>query len=69
MRKKKNIEENQHFYELKFSNIGGLVMPIILDFTFKDNSNEIVKIPAEIWKKEYLEISKVFAFDKEVNSD
>jgi len=41
-------------------------MPIILNFSFKDNSNEVIKIPAEIWKKNDLEISKVFAFDNEV---
>ena len=60
------INSNQHFYELEFSNIGGLVMPIILDFTFSDNTNKIVKIPAEIWKKNSSQITKVFAFDKEV---
>ena len=63
---KEIINSDQHFYELKFSNIGGLVMPIILDFTFSDNSNKIIKIPAEIWKKNSSEITKVFAFDKEV---
>ena len=61
------INSNQHFYELEFSNIGGLVMPIILDFTFSDNTNKIIKIPAEIWKKNSSKITKVFAFDKEVN--
>ncbi|PDH49458.1 MAG: aminopeptidase [Bacteroidetes bacterium MED-G20] len=61
------INSNQHFYELEFSNIGGLVMPIILDFTFLDNTNKIIKIPAEIWKKNSSKITKVFAFDKEVN--
>ena len=61
------INSNQHFYELEFSNIGGLVMPIILDFTFSDNTNKIIKIPAEIWKKNSSQITKVFAFDKEVN--
>jgi hypothetical protein len=65
-KEKEILKKNQHFYELQFSNIGGLVMPIILNFSFKDNSNEVVKIPAEIWKKNDLEISKVFAFDKEV---
>ena len=58
------LNSNQHFYELKFSNIGGLVMPIILDFTFADNTKKIIKIPAEIWKKNSEEITKVFAFDK-----
>ena len=63
---KEILKKNQHFYEIKFSNIGGLVMPLILNFSFKDNSNEVIKIPAEIWKKNDLEISKVFAFDNEV---
>ena len=63
---KEILKKNQHFYEIKFSNIGGLVMPIILNFSFKDNSNEVIKIPAEIWKKNDSEISKVFAFDNEV---
>ena len=63
---KEILKKNQHFYEIKFSNIGGLVMPIILNFSFKDNSNKVIKIPAEIWKKNDLEISKVFAFDNEV---
>ena len=63
---KEIINSDQHFYELKFSNIGGLVMPIILDFTFSDDSNKIIKIPAEIWKKNSSEITKVFAFDKKV---
>ena len=63
---KEILKKNQHFYEIKFSNIGGLVMPIILNFSFKDNSNEVIKIPAEIWKNNNLEISKVFAFDNKV---
>jgi hypothetical protein len=56
------------FYELKLSNVGGIPMPVILEFTFKDNSTEIVHIPAEIWRKYESEISKVFFFDKKVSS-
>ena len=36
------------------------------NLTFSDDSNKIIKIPAEIWKKNSSEITKVFAFDKEV---
>lgn len=63
---KKIMENNQHFYELKFTNIGGLVMPIILDFTLEDNSHEFIKIPAEIWKTNNEKITKMFAFEKSV---
>ena len=63
---KKIMENNQHFYELKFTNVGGLVMPIILDFTLEDNSHEFIKIPAEIWKTNNEKITKMFAFEKSV---
>ena len=63
---KKIMENNQHFYELKFTNVGGLVMPIILDFTLEDNSHEFIKIPAEIWKTNNEKITKMFAFERSV---
>ena len=63
---KQILKENKHYYEIKFKNIGGLVMPIFLDFTLENNTHELVKIPAEIWMKNNTQITKVFAFDKEV---
>lgn len=56
------------FYQLDFENVGGLVMPIILEFTFDDNSKEVVRIPAEIWKSNNYNVSKVFVFQKAVKS-
>jgi Peptidase family M1 domain len=55
-----------NFYQIDFENIGGLVMPIILRFTFNDNTEKVVKIPAEIWRFDDTNISKVFYFEKEV---
>jgi len=57
-----------HFYQLKFSNKGGLVMPIILQWTFADGTTEIERIPAYIWRKNEKEVTKVFAKAKEVSS-
>ena len=57
-----------HFYQLKFSNKGGLVMPIILQWTFADGSTEIERIPAYIWRKNENEVTKVFAKTKEVSA-
>ncbi len=56
------------FYELKFTNKGGLVMPIILEWTYKDGTKEVEKIPAQIWRKNEKGITKVFMKDKEVTS-
>ena len=63
---KQILKEDKHYYEIKFKNMGGLVMPIFLDFTLENNTHELVKIPAEIWMKNNTQITKVFAFDKEV---
>ena len=63
---KQILKEDKHYYEIKFKNIGGLVMPIFLDFTLENNTHELVKIPAEIWMKNNTQITKVFAFDEEV---
>ena len=62
------IESKKHFYQLDFSNIGGLVMPLILEFTFEDGSKTIERIPAEIWRSNNEKINKVFAFDKALKS-
>ena len=65
---KKLIEANEYYYELSFSNLGGLVMPLILEFNFTNGSSEMIKIPAEIWRKNNENITKIFGFNKEVES-
>jgi hypothetical protein len=58
--------ENKNFYELKFTNKGGLVMPVIIEWTFKDGTKEIDRLPAEIWRTNESSFSKVFIKGKEV---
>jgi hypothetical protein len=65
---KELLNKGYEFYQLDFTNKGGLVMPIILQFTFADQSKEIVRIPAEIWRRDCFKVSKVFFFQKEVVS-
>lgn len=65
---KKIYESKKNFYELDFSNLGGLVMPLIIEWTFKDGSTETDRIPAYVWRKNENKITKVFAKDKEVVS-
>jgi hypothetical protein len=57
---------DRNFYELTFSNNGGLAMPIIIEWTFSDGTNEKEYIPAEIWRKNENQVSKVFVKEKEV---
>jgi len=58
----------KYFYELNFSNKGGLVMPIIVEFTFNDGSKTIDRIPAQIWRLNEKHVSKFYTLDKEVAS-
>lgn len=58
--------ENKYLYELSFSNKGGLVMPIIVEFTYKDGTKEIDRIPAQIWRHNEQKTAKFYVKDKEV---
>ena len=59
---------DKHFYELTFSNKGGLVMPIIIEWTFKDGTKEVDRIPAQVWRHNEKKVIKTFMKDKEVAS-
>jgi hypothetical protein len=65
---KKVLNSNKQFYELTFSNKGGLVMPIILEVVFDDNTTQVIRIPAEIWRQYEDKVSRVLIFDKQVVS-
>jgi hypothetical protein len=56
----------KNIYQLKFKNNGGLVTPLVIEWTYKDGSKEIERIPAEVWRINENEITKVFVKDKEV---
>ncbi|HTE28761.1 MAG TPA: M1 family aminopeptidase, partial [Chryseolinea sp.] len=58
--------EGKNIYQIKFKNVGGLITPLVLEWTFKDGSKEIERIPAEVWRTDENEITKVFIKDKEV---
>jgi hypothetical protein len=60
--------ENKNVYELTFSNKGGLVMPIIVEWTFKDGTKEVDRIPAQVWRLNEKKVVKTFVKDKEVAS-
>jgi hypothetical protein len=58
------IDTDVNFYQLTFENIGGLVMPLVIEFEFENGESQIERIPAEIWRKNSSEITKIFLFDK-----
>ncbi|CAI8176136.1 MAG: Uncharacterised protein [Polaribacter sp. SA4-10] len=64
---KKDAKSKYH-YEITYNKPGGLVMPIIVEFTFKDGTRERKTYPAQIWRYNDKEITKVFSSNKEVTN-
>jgi hypothetical protein len=58
--------QGKNIYEVTFSNKGGLVMPVIIEWMYKDGTKEIERIPAEIWRLNETTVTKVFVKEKEV---
>ncbi len=57
-----------NYYELYFSNKGGLVMPVILEWTFMDGTQQVETVPVEVWRKNEDKFNKVFVKNKVVKS-
>ncbi|MEZ7993136.1 MAG: M1 family metallopeptidase [Flavobacteriaceae bacterium] len=56
------------FYEITFDKPGGLVMPIIVEFTYKDGTKARKTYPAQIWRYNDTEITKVINSNKEISN-
>ncbi len=63
---KSYLNDKFNYYQVDLSNKGGLVMPVILNFVMTDGSEELVRIPAELWIRNEKLVSKLFFFEKEV---
>ncbi len=56
------------YYQITIENKGGLIMPLIFELLFEDGTKREIRIPAEIWKRSEVEVTKVFACNKEIVS-
>jgi hypothetical protein len=63
---KQLLQAGYNYYEVSLLNEGGMVMPVILKFEYSDGSEEVKRIPAEIWRRYNDSIQKVFVTKKEV---
>jgi hypothetical protein len=51
---------------LEFSNHGGLVMPLLLQLDFEGQESEMMRIPAEIWRRNAKTVKKLIVTDREL---
>ena len=54
------------FYEVTFEKPGGLVMPIIVELEYVDGTKERQIFPAQIWRYNDKEVSRVFKTSQEI---
>ena len=55
---------NVNLYEITFSNKGGLVMPLIVEFTFEDGTKQVERVPAQVWRLNENKVVKLFVTTK-----
>ncbi|SFC07547.1 hypothetical protein SAMN05421780_102483 [Flexibacter flexilis DSM 6793] len=65
---KATVNSGLNFYTVEFENIGGMIMPLIVRMEFEDGTDSVARIPAEVWKLNDKNISKVFVTKKPVAS-
>ena len=62
------LEANRYFYHINLTNEGGLVMPVVLKVEYEDGEVRVMRLPAELWKRESKEVSKLLVSKKKVVS-
>ena len=60
------LDAGYHFYGVTFENQGGLIMPLVVRFTLEDGTEEVKRIPAEVWLKNEDAFTKWFNFTQPV---
>ena len=67
-RERNLLSGNYYFYVVDLKNIGGLVMPLIFKVEYVDGTSEEIRIPAEIWRYNNFEVSKLIVTRKEAKA-
>ena len=63
---KSKLKSPKFFYEVEFNKPGGMLMPIIVELTYEDDTKETFKYPAQIWRKNNDTAKKVYATEKAI---
>ena len=59
-RERRLLKTKCHLTVADFTNLGGVIMPIVVELHLKNGRTEKHTIPAEIWKKNHKSVSKLF---------
>jgi hypothetical protein len=61
---KELLAQGKHLYLVDFSNVGGLVTPLVLEIELKSGKKYIERIPAEVWRYSSKKITKLIVTDE-----
>jgi hypothetical protein len=58
------LKEGKHLYLVDFSNLGGLVTPLVLEIQLASGKKTIERVPAEVWRYSPNKITKLIITDE-----
>ncbi len=61
---KELLAQGKHLYLVDFSNVGGLVSPLVLEIELKSGKKYIERIPAEVWRYNSKKLTKLIVTDE-----
>jgi len=67
-KEKQLLNSNYYFYIVDVKNVGGLVMPLIFKVEYMDGTSEEIRVPAEIWRYNNFDVSKMIVTKKEAKA-
>jgi hypothetical protein len=62
------LASGKHLYLVDFTNIGGLVTPLVLEITLQSGKKYVERVPAEVWRYSPKKITKLIVTDEPMTS-
>ena len=58
------LKQGKHLYLVDFTNVGGLVTPLVLEIELKSGKKTIERVPAEVWRYSPKKITRLIVTDE-----
>jgi hypothetical protein len=62
-----DTSRGRHYYRISITNEGRLVMPLHMDISYTDGSQERLELPVDVWRENELQFTKGLFTDKTVS--
>lgn len=62
------VEDDDFVYFVDLENLGGLPTPLPLLITYEDDSEEMLMVPAEIWRRDHDRVTKLLIRERAIRS-